>query len=379
MDSFEIVSGKRARDATKDNMYMLDLETRAYHNEVVYTIETVGPTVGPTAAEGTAEAPPKNDESDTESTESAKSVVDHNITAEDFYNTYVNRTLAECVEELGAPQRSLKWLEARRHCITASSFGAAVGHNKYSSPKAVAIDKLWNTFKGNAFTAYGTFHESDAQKSFLNILNGPLNLNLKIMYRSYTNGDYTSFDLFETGLLKHYKQPWMAVSPDGLLRLNGTNGPLWFLVEYKCPARLRDTSGHPYATSENNVPEYYGDQMQGIMGLFNKFPDLLEAPLNLVATSTERLEALQALDGPAGNQGAQRNTTRAVPMAFFVVWQPRQVHVTKVPYKHEYYTKILEPSLENWFFETYLPLAVLKHNGSLIPGTDTTAPVIEVS
>jgi hypothetical protein len=372
MDLFEISRGKRLRD-DDELKPMLDFTTRVFYDEVVYTIETTRPEV-PEAAEATVletakAAVPEASDSESEADDDSS----FQITAEDFYNKFVNRTHEQCISELQAPQRSVEWLEARRHCITASSFGAAVGHNKYSSPRSVALDKLWNTFKGNAFTAYGTFHESDAQKSFVNILNGPLNYNLKIMYRTYTNGDFTSFQLFECGLLKHYKQPWMAVSPDGLLRLNGTNGGLWLLVEYKCPARLRDSSGHPYATSSNNIPDYYFDQMQGIMGLFNKFPDLIDGADKIVAEGSK-----VPIEGPEG-QLMERNTERLMPAAFFIVWQPRQVHVTRVPYKHEYYANELEPKLENWFFETYLPLAVLKHNGSLVPGTDTTAPVIEIS
>lgn len=363
MDLFEITTKKRTRDDDHERP-MIEFETRVYYNEVVYTIETVKP-----AAEMADPAVSASESSDAESVEEI--IERPTLSSEDFYNEFVVRTQEQCEAELLAPQRSLEWLEARRHCITASNFGAAVGHNKYATPNSVALDKLWSTFKGNSFTAYGTYHESDAQKSFVNIINGPLHSNLKILYKNGTGGLYKSFQLFETGLLKHYKQPWMAVSPDGLLRLSGTSGPMWILVEYKCPARLRDSSGHPYATSPNNVPEYYGDQMQGIMGLFNKFPDLLNGKgMNVVAES----QVYDTTEAPTEN-----DAYFTVPMAFFVVWQPRQVHVTLVPYKHEYYTKSLEPALENWFFETYLPLAVLKHNGSLVPGTATTAPVIEVS
>ena len=280
------------------------------------------------------------------------------ISIEDFYLTMVSRTAEQCDLELAAPQRSAEWLEARRHCITASNFGAAAGNNKYMSKKALVIDKLWATFKGNAYTAYGTFHENDARDSFTRALNGDLMPTLEDMYYKKFNSKLIDFNLFETGLLKSHEQPWMAVSPDGLLRLNGPNGHLWILVEYKCPARLRDTDGHPYANYKNNIPEYYMDQIQGIMGLFNKKPDLF--------SMAEKTAGLCASSKPA------------IDHTMFVIWQPHQIHVTLLPFDHKYYSTSLEPSLESWYFTKYLPLAVLKYNNCLIHGTDTSCGSIVV-
>jgi hypothetical protein len=95
------------------------------------------------------------------------------------------------------------------------------------------------------------------------------------------------------------------------------------------------------------------DQIQGIMGLLNKFPDLLEY-----------ISCAPGQKPPAA--------------CFFVIWQPLQMHVTRVPFDNDYYSKTLEPALESWYFQRYLPLAVLKHNGNLIEGSDTAATSIEM-
>jgi hypothetical protein len=91
------------------------------------------------------------------------------------------------------------------------------------------------------------------------------------------------------------------------------------------------------------------DQMQGIMGLFNKYPELLKS-----------------------------YNVFEVPEALFVVWQPHQAHVTRVPFEKEYYFTTLEPLLRSWYFQKYLPMAVLKHNNALIYGTTTTSEIINV-
>lgn len=335
---FEI-SLKRAREPVASIGPLKNLETRTYCENIKYTKEKTE------AVEVVPDAP--NQES-SESSDASESE-DEDLTVDQFYKTYVKRTHEQCLVEFKAPQRSIAWLQARQHAITASSFGAASGNNKYSSPKACALDKLWSSFKGNAMTEYGTYHETDARDTFIGLLNTELKSTLEEIY----GGPFDSFELHECGLLKHHEQPWMAVSPDGLLQLKGPRGSLWTLVEYKCPARLRHSTGHPYCTSPSNVPVYYMDQIQGIMGLLNKYPDLL----NYICA------------GPH----------EAPKACFFVIWQPLQMHVTRVAYDEDYYTKSLEPALEKWFFERYLPLAALKQNGSLIDGTDTAASAIDAS
>jgi len=277
------------------------------------------------------------------------------LTCHAFYKQFVSRSVAQCLAEFMAPQRSLAWISARKYSITASSFGAAVGHNPYESPDALVRSKLWNTFQGNEATAYGTFHEPDASESFRKLIEGPLWPTLESLVRASTQSSIQSWTLHEVGLLKSATRPWMAVSPDGLLQLKTTSGvSYWILVEYKCPAKLRDSDAHPYAKYKYCIPEYYMDQMQGIMGLLKECPKLL--------TYIDH----------------EQTNFRGPEYAFFVVWQPRQVHVTLVPANWTYIENTLMPTLESWFFQKYLPMATLKHNGELVQGTLQASPIIDI-
>jgi len=341
----------------------------------IVPIDDMGP--AKLLAEEITEDQVTDDTSECNDSETAKS-----LDAAAFYDAFVERTPEQCHEELCAPQRSSKWHAARIHCITASNFGAAVGTNPYTSPQDLVYEKIWSSFTGNASTAYGTFHENDARESLLASLYGPLRKTIEQLYIDYftgcSNGHYVSahigrpqldnFDLIDSGLLKHHEMPWMAVSPDGLLILDGNYGAMSVLIEYKCPASRRDSSEHPYASSPMNVPEYYNDQMQGIMGLLNKFPELIV-----------RAVKLNAVTIGGHYHGTNEGLTVGPPKnAFFVVWQPHQHHVTLVPFDSLDYNARLQPGLQKWYFDFYLPKAVLKHNGALVPNTLIAAPVIHL-
>lgn len=243
------------------------------------------------------------------------------------YLVDVQRTADECREEYLAPQRSLKWHAARKYTLTASNFGSAAGHNRYCSPQECALEKVKNEFQGNEATEYGTRHEPDARNFLLKLLKAELQETLRDQYAKDTGGVFAEFQLEECGLMKHADQPWMGASPDGILKLDGTNGPTWMLIEYKCPFSKKDSSEHPYRMYPNKIPVYYYDQIQGIMGYLQKFKD------------SEQYRKINA--------------------CLFVVWQPRQMHITKFLYDANYYVQ-LEKLLHNWYFEIYLPMIVPK-------------------
>lgn len=272
-------------------------------------------------------------------------------TATSFYNAFVKIDKASRDKEAQAAQRSPEWLQARKYCLTASSFGAAAGHNAYQSPQALLVDKLWGTFKGNAATAYGSFHEADAEARFM---------------KWATKSD-PSTSLTTTGLLKCLEKPWLGVSPDGLLwrqlleahepinlvwRGTGANRTLE-LIEYKCPAYKKYTEDHPYSKYKHNVPDYYYDQVQGIMGLLNDHLD----------------------DDFGCPELAGRPKITA---AWFVVWQPNQTFITRCPFDADYWTKDLLPALSNWWFGQYLPALVHKENGLLTFGETKPTSVLEL-
>lgn len=269
-------------------------------------------------------------------------------TSEMFFLKFVDRTYDQCIAESKAAQRSKIWHDARRFCITASSFGSAVGHNPYCSPNNAILEKIWASFQGSENTRYGTFHEKDAQESLLGALK-------KTSWLSDLYEGHTSHCFLEVGLLKSFKQPWMAVSPDGLLIVNGPKGPKIYLIEFKCPASQRDSVLHPYRKYAHNVPEYYMDQLQGIMGLLNKYPELVKDAL----LNSECQEVFECL-GPKLN-----DTTFSIEESLFVVWQPKQIYVTRIPFDLKYYSIDLEPKLKAWH-DKFVYFSTLKYNGRLV-------------
>lgn len=245
-------------------------------------------------------------------------------TAQTFYDTYVARTREQVLSEEEAPQRSKRWLDARKYSLTASAFGAAVGSNPYMTSDELLHEKLWSTFKGNAATQYGSEHEVDAQASF----------------EQFVHEFEPNARLESRNLMKSEVCPWLAVSPDNLLhREDGSID----LVEYKCPAYLRDTEHHPYRKYPHNVPPYYMDQMQGIMGYLNTY-------LNY-----------------------------DIQQAWFVVWQDKRTFVIKIPYNDDYFHETLFPQLKLWYFQKYLPALIHKHNGDIQQGETKPVPILDLS
>jgi len=348
--------GKRA----KYNEYLEDFETKTFYDHIVYTQEVARPSPSVQAPPVVESQESPSDDEDSE--QSFEKEVFEPLSVRTFYDQYVSRTYEQCHAEYDAPQRSIAWLEARKYCITASNFGTAIGNNKYASGKTLVQEKLWNTFQGNEFTMYGTFHEPDASKTFQELLAYDLYPTLEHLYaKKYGKASNIplKWALLESGLIKSHECPWIAVSPDGILFVIGSEGPLYTIVEYKCPARMRHSQAHPYASYKHNIPEYYFDQMQGIMGYMNEYTYLYNYIRKGLSVSWQPLAVNVHHD-----------------YAFFVVWQPHQVHVTLVPFQQNYYSQILKEGLHDWYFRTYLPMAVLKHNQLLVPNTlQVSAPV----
>lgn len=255
------------------------------------------------------------------------------ISVRDYYKQYIERTDAECDEEAAAPQRSLKWKEARKFALTASDFGAAAGDNPYSTISDVLKKKLWGTFNGNDATKWGTFCEPKASEAFLEWARANLDPKAR---------------LHELNLTKWSKTPWLAVSPDGVLEYTKDGALQFDLVEYKCPTRTF-TETHPYSKYKNNTPLYYYDQMLGIWGLTNE-------------------------NGGMMIEGTPRHLGRA----WFVVWQPKTLWITTHDFMREEYDGLFL-KLRNFYFGKFLPALVWLHNGLLAPGEIEPALLLDLS
>jgi putative phage-type endonuclease len=248
------------------------------------------------------------------------------IKPSEFYDEFVARTPEQCAEELLAPQKSEKWLQARKYCITASQFGSAIGTSPYQTPDALVVDKLWNTFVGNAATQWGNDHEPHAKESFC------------IWFGKHIK---VPFKFVEENLMKFSDEPWLAVSPDGIVQYEIDGHQYEDLVEFKCPAYFRNSVGHPYAKYTKQTPPQYLSQIQGIMGYLNSHG---------------------------------RNFRKC----WFVVWQPHQTWIVSHDYDPNYYED-MHDKLRKWYFGKLLPAFAHQKNGLLCFGECVPQEVLEIA
>lgn len=221
-------------------------------------------------------------------------------------------------------QGSADWLQSRVGRITSSNFGAAIGTNKYTSPRALLKQMLWGEFKGNAATRWGTENEDVARDEYIQIIKDQIK-----------NGDFNGQDdplvdiaVKECGLVINPERPWMGNSPDGLITFTYASGKTEVgLLEIKCPYKKEFYTPDP-------VPSYYFAQVQGTMG------------------------------------------NMRLPWCDFVVWTPTGVQITRVPFDQAFWDTTLLPGVTRFYFDQYVPLALAKENNTLQPGTLDPPPII---
>lgn len=231
-----------------------------------------------------------------------------------FMERFVKRSRAKCKEECEHKQRTPGWHYARAFSITASQFGAAVGHNKYLSRPGLLRSKINPHLHPveSSFAQWGVEHEVHAEEAF------------RAFLESRSTGLFT---IDHPNLLKHEDAPWVACSPDGILTRretdqDGRHYDVLELIEYKAPAYYRNKVGHPYSKESYNVPRQYMDQIQGTMWLMRNY-DVV--------------------------QGG-----RSIERCWFVVWQPHALYVTHVPYL-EAYAESLMDHVKDFYMKDFVP------------------------
>ena len=218
-------------------------------------------------------------------------------------------TPEDVIRVMNTPQRTPEWIKYRSNRMTASNYGSAAGHNPHSKPRQLLMSLLWDTFKGNAATEYGTKNEPVAAKVYENF-------STQLAKREDVANEMS---FYYPGLIICQKHPWLAVSPDGLpcLKHHKSGKSHRFLLEIKCPFSKKL---YPH------IPHYYFDQIQGIMGILQ------------------------------------------LPYCDFVVWTPEVTQIRRYNFDVDYWTKVLYPRLHQFYFEEYLPRLILKEEGKLKQG-----------
>ena len=225
-----------------------------------------------------------------------------------FMEYFVKRSKAKCKEDCDHAQRSDGWHLARAFSITASQFGAAVGHNKHLSRPALLRTKLHPHLHpvSSSYAEWGVEHEVHAEEAF------------KVFLTNTVEGLYS---IDHPNMLKHEDAPWVACSPDGILTRRENEQDVVELIEYKAPAYHRNKVGHPYSKDPYNIPKQYMDQIQGTMWLMR-------------------------------NYDVVRNG-RSVERCWFVVWQPHALYVTHIPYLQGY-AELLMESVKGFYMKDFV-------------------------
>lgn len=236
--------------------------------------------------------------------------------------TRINGTLySETEESKGEP-----FVPGR---LTASNFGTAVGHNKYSSPNALIEDMLWGTVVSNEAMAYGSKMEPVACRVFELAMKFITGGDSSVEHRGLMLACPTLFDESTNTY-----EGWAGTSPDGIV--NWRSGAPRSLLEIKCPSVNKRTfyserSGADIAKFK--IPHYYYDQIMGICGL------------------------------------------QQLGDAFFVVHLPDRTQILRFAFNEPYW-KELFVGMRAFWFDKYLPAALACARGQLVRGQIRAAALV---
>jgi len=202
-------------------------------------------------------------------------------------------------------QRSVHWFHQRQHRITASNFGAALGHSPYERPLGVVKKMLWpQANQSGTFQAqqWGIDHEDQAVALYVKYMQKQVHPNFAVAHQ---------------GLYVSQKYCFLGGSPDGVV-MDPSLPPEQQrgLLEIKCPFKK---------TLYPEIPVMYYDQIMGIMGLMQ------------------------------------------LTYADFVVWTPTTMQIRRFEFNAAYFARMLE-QLEHLYFTEYMPRYLMKQAHLLAEG-----------
>jgi hypothetical protein len=281
------------------------------------------------------------------------------VTAEDLI-ARVQVSLSEAAAIEGYEQGSEAWLLSRRGTqtrlkdgslysdsiggtctflpgrLTASNFGTAVGHNKYTKPDELVQDMLWGTVVSNDAMRYGNETEPVACDIFETAMFFLTGGGVSVEHRGLMLA-CPGLQMENSGTAEPRFEGWCGTSPDGIVHWGDRFGGPPSLLEIKCPSVNRRTF---YSERQGNdrfgIPHYYYDQIQGIMGL------------------------------------------QHLPDALFVVHLPDRTEVAHYLFNAPYFEELMRGLREFWFGR-YLPAAVACAKGQLRRGQTAPDPDMQPS
>uniref|UniRef100_A0A2P2J0Z5 YqaJ viral recombinase domain-containing protein n=1 Tax=Rhizophora mucronata TaxID=61149 RepID=A0A2P2J0Z5_RHIMU len=143
------------------------------------------------------------------------------------------------------------WQEKRRHKLTASTFGAAIGFWPHRRVQ-LWLEKIGarEPFSGNLATCWSNIKEEEALERYKLI-----------------TGNNILFPEFQVYGEDNTENSWLAASPDGLVDRLVYELPSRGVLEIKCPFFDGDMSK---ATPWKRVPLHYIPQAQGLMEILDR-------------------------------------------------------------------------------------------------------------
>ncbi|XP_025013984.2 uncharacterized protein LOC8284301 isoform X1 [Ricinus communis] len=143
------------------------------------------------------------------------------------------------------------WQEQRKHKLTASTFGGAIGFWRGRRVQ-LWLEKLGaiKPFSGNLATCWSNIKEEEALERYKLI-----------------TGNTVIFPKFQVYGVKNSEDDWLAASPDGVIDSLVYGLPSRGVLEIKCPFFDGDMSK---ASPWKRIPLYYIPQAQGLMEILNR-------------------------------------------------------------------------------------------------------------
>ena len=162
-------------------------------------------------------------------------------------------------------QRSEEWFKARKHKLTGSNTGAALGVNPWKTPDDLIRQMVReyhgaeSEFTGNIATEYGRLHEPLASMDYM---------------------AKTGNMVQECGFYVHPEHDWLGASPDGLIDEDG-------LTEIKCPFGQRNAKPPVFKTCADQ-PHYFAQVQTEMACTGRKWTDFYQWTKN--GDDVERVE-----------------------------------------------------------------------------------------
>jgi hypothetical protein len=257
------------------------------------------------------------------------------------------------------PQRSPEWKAARYGRLTASNFGAAIGHMTNTRRDQLLKDMVWPEGAGifgyaQKFAQYGNENESVARDLYVT--------DRQRKHHPQYENQYCN--VFETGLLVSVEHGWLGASPD-------------FVVEETSNCRIPD-KGPTQNCHHLNDPYIIDHSLLSWMQSSRKYDDELITPppgadivqgcgeIKCPAYGDRVLYSSQTKHAKHGFpeyyydqiQGAM--ALNNWPWCDVIVYTPSKSEVTRFHRDKVYWDTVLFPGLRAFYFDRFLPLLHLR-------------------